>query len=284
MTDALLAADAALGEALYESCKKLKAVKFAAGVASFLCDEIIWLLLPTVMFVGSVCLQRDATAWARLLQEVCLTTAFEEALKGIFCRQRPPYARQSTFTCLPFEHYSFPSGHTLRASFLAVRCAAVLPLLMVGATNIPQMQLAMYVWVLSAAWSRVALGKHFPSDVVVGITIGAFLGQLSSSTLHLIISTMVAPFLLGEAFFLAAFKKYRPKGYFVHVGLAMVGIVAQFFTLDLPSPVPHVVERRIVQTQAVLGPLLIVWLSLQQLFTSQAESEKEGSAYLKLED
>jgi len=216
---------------------------------------------------------------------VCLALAIEEAMKGIFCRQRPQYARQSTFTCLPFEHYSFPSGHALRASFLAFRGAAVLPLVVtVGTTDVPKIEFAMTTWVLSAAWSRVALGKHFPSDVAAGVAIGSFLGQLPSSTLHLIISCVIAPFLLGEAFFLAAFKKYRPAGYCVHVGLAMVGIVSQFSTVDLASPVPHVVQIHIVHVQAVLGLLLLVWLSLQQLFTSQVESEKSADAYLKLED
>jgi len=285
MQNSVFAADAALGQLLHGSCKSFKAARIAAHIASFMCDEIVWFLLPSLMFVGSLCLHHDATTWARLLQEVCLALALEESLKGIFCRQRPPYARQNTFTCLPFEHYSFPSGHTLRASFLAFRCATVLPLVVaVDTISFHFVELAMTIWVLSAAWSRVALGKHFPSDVVAGVVIGAFFGQLSSPTLSFIISCMVAPFLLGEAFVLAAFKKYRPPGYYVHVGLAMVGIASQFFTLDLSSPLPHVVQVHIVQTQAVLGPLLLIWLLLQHLFAGEeVQSEKIASAYLKLD-
>lgn len=35
----------------------------------------------------------------------------------------------------------------------------------------------MFLWVLTCCVSRVALGKHFPGDVVAGVCIGAVIGK-----------------------------------------------------------------------------------------------------------
>lgn len=274
--DRIVLADAWLGEALFDSCKKVKLFRYVAGVISYTCDEIVWFSIPTVMFVGRLCLRQDATIWAGFFQEVCLVTAVEEVLKGTFRRQRPPYSKQSSFTCLPFEHYSFPSGHILRTSFIAYRGASVMA--MGGAQK-----LSLGLWIAAAAWSRVGLGKHFPSDVAGGMILGVLLGTLPSRTLHAIISCSVAPFLLGEAWFLGIFRKFRPKGYFIHVGLALVGIASQFFTLTLAPDLPLILRKRIVEAQAVLGPLLLIWLIAERMLRPREDGDKNGDAYLKLD-
>lgn len=66
---------------------------------------------------------------------------------------------------------SFPSGHSASAAAFAVAVGDLLPALKVpvrGAASV-------------VAFSRVYTGVHYPSDVLVGATVGALLGRLAST-------------------------------------------------------------------------------------------------------
>jgi undecaprenyl-diphosphatase len=69
----------------------------------------------------------------------------------------------------PLDEYSFPSGHTLHAvSFSLVALAWY-----------PQLILLLLPLTILIAASRVVLGLHYPSDVVVASLIGFALAELS---------------------------------------------------------------------------------------------------------
>ena len=68
------------------------------------------------------------------------------------------------------ESTSFPSGHSASAAAFATAVGDVLP-----AAALPLRAAAAVV-----AFSRVYTGVHYPSDVVVGATVGALLGRLTS--------------------------------------------------------------------------------------------------------
>lgn len=71
---------------------------------------------------------------------------------------------------------SFPSGHSASAAAFAVAVGDVLP-----ALRLPLGAAASVV-----GFSRVYTGVHYPSDVLVGATVGALLGRLTSRVaLHL---------------------------------------------------------------------------------------------------
>jgi undecaprenyl-diphosphatase len=72
-------------------------------------------------------------------------------------------------TLLPPDQFSFPSGHTITAfAFtLAVGCFC------------PHLMGILLFCALSVATSRIMLGMHFLSDVVVGAMLGAGLGYTS---------------------------------------------------------------------------------------------------------
>jgi membrane-associated phospholipid phosphatase len=98
-------------------------------------------------------------------------------MKLIFARPRPEVIPQ------PLGSFSFPSGHTMSATGLAVSLVVVLwptrwrvPALVVGT-----------VWAVGVGLTRVYLGYHFPSDVlagwalslaVVGVTLLGFGGRV----------------------------------------------------------------------------------------------------------
>jgi undecaprenyl-diphosphatase len=69
----------------------------------------------------------------------------------------------------PLDAYSFPSGHTLHAVAFTVVALAYWPGL--APLLVP--------FTLATAASRVALGLHYPSDVLAGAALGALIGGAS---------------------------------------------------------------------------------------------------------
>ncbi len=90
------------------------------------------------------------------------------ALKQVFKRPRP-----CVYHCwadlLPPDQFSFPSGHSITAFAVAVSLGLFYPSLMPG----------LLFCAVSVAISRIMLGMHFLSDVVVGSSIGALLGYVA---------------------------------------------------------------------------------------------------------
>lgn len=91
-------------------------------------------------------------------------TILYKLLKTALVRERPfisfPVIRCAT---PPLDRYSFPSGHSLHAVCFNLLLLGYLPLL--GWLIVP--------FTISVLASRVVLGLHYPSDVVVGSLIGA---------------------------------------------------------------------------------------------------------------
>ncbi|AWL29888.1 phosphatase PAP2 family protein [Acinetobacter defluvii] len=68
----------------------------------------------------------------------------------------------------PLDHFSFPSGHTLHAVMTTVVLGYIQPLLL----------LIMMPFTILVALSRMVLGLHYPSDVIVGALIGATVASM----------------------------------------------------------------------------------------------------------
>jgi len=76
------------------------------------------------------------------------------------------------------DPHSFPSGHAARAFMLSVI------MLLTGFWGIG---LIMVVWALLVVISRVSLGVHYFSDVVVGGMVGVLMGTLAVGVFELIV-------------------------------------------------------------------------------------------------
>eukprot|EP00741_Cyanophora_paradoxa_P002450 tig00000076_g2375.t1 len=117
------------------------------------------LLFGTMYFAGDSAADVVATVvLGFLLDALCILL-----IKLVFKRERPPHNRPDYPFFGPDKH-SLPSGHTSRAFFIA--CWA---LHRVGWT---MRSLVLLLWAFGIGASRLALGRHYPSDVFLGSVLG----------------------------------------------------------------------------------------------------------------
>lgn len=131
-------------------------------------DGWLWGLVGmAILFTG------DAFRFRALGSAACAIAAgvlFFHKVKRIFCRTRPKDVEPHCWaTIVTRDQFSFPSGHSTTAFAAAVSIGSfypeIMPLLLILALNV--------------AVSRVIVGMHFMSDVVVGSATGALLGHVA---------------------------------------------------------------------------------------------------------
>ena len=93
----------------------------------------------------------------------------------VFQRTRPTYAEQGTFYSVIGECFSFPSGHTMRAFYVAFWLNHSL---FVKSLDLIQCRARdVLPWAIGVGIARVAKGRHYPLDVAVGAVVGSLLGH-----------------------------------------------------------------------------------------------------------
>ena len=91
-------------------------------------------------------------------------TLIYKLLKTKTVRPRPYQVHQVIRLCEhPLDHFSFPSGHTLHAVMVSITLGYIQPFLIT----------LLMPFTILVALSRMILGLHYPSDVLVGAAIGA---------------------------------------------------------------------------------------------------------------
>ena len=110
---------------------------------------------------------------ALIVSETFLASAFITlASKKIIKRERP-YLRYAQLEPVVFENsYSMPSGHTSTAFATATSLSLAYPKWYVIAPS--------FIWAGSVGYSRMHLGVHYPSDVLVGALVGSGSAYLTS--------------------------------------------------------------------------------------------------------
>lgn len=114
-----------------------------------------------------------------LIFSIVIQIAFQPVLKRIFSRTRP-YIRHKDLTnlMLPPDRFSFPSGHTMAAFSITF----------VFLFYFPPLFVPMVIFSSIIGISRIYLGLHYPSDVLIGVVLGyisAWLGVQLSLVVYL---------------------------------------------------------------------------------------------------
>lgn len=144
--------------------------KHLFAAVSRLGDGGLWLALALALLVlgGS----RGVECVVHMLIAGSIALSVYKLCKRCASRPRPCATLRNLHVCVPpLDEYSFPSGHTLHAvAFTTIAVA-----------YFPDLSLALVPFAVLTALSRVALGLHYPSDVLGGAAIGAGVALLSFS-------------------------------------------------------------------------------------------------------
>lgn len=137
-------------------------------LATRLGDGWLWYALGIVLLIygGEHRFQAVGAAAAAAFMGIVLF----QTLKKKSRRRRPCEIEPHCWSqILPPDKYSFPSGHSITAFAIAVSIGMFYP----------ELQPPLIAAALLIAFSRIVLGMHFLSDVVVGSLIGVFLALAS---------------------------------------------------------------------------------------------------------
>lgn len=112
---------------------------------------------------------RRAQVWLVMVIVPIGSVGLTESLKAIFRLARPDVVG----AVAPFEDsYSFPSGHTLNSTAIIGALAYLTCWLVRRAWVRVAAVAAVTAWAMAMGLSRVYLGHHWPSDVLLGWTLG----------------------------------------------------------------------------------------------------------------
>lgn len=144
---------------------------------------------PVVLVLQAVSWLGNGLFWYALMLALLLADAHGAAMPvlhmafvGAVCTCCYKMVKHSTVRSRPYQvnplvsagaavldRFSFPSGHTLHAiAFSLVACAYY-----------PGLWIILWPFALVTAVSRVALGLHYPSDVIAGGALGALIAGAS---------------------------------------------------------------------------------------------------------
>lgn len=133
-------------------------------------DGPVWYLLMSALPVYALATQTSKGFYAggSLMVAGLIGLMVYRFLKTRLARERPFISHQD-INCqnVPLDRYSFPSGHTLHAVMFATIALAWFPAL--AGLLVPLTCLI--------AVSRLVLGLHYPTDVVVGALLGFGVAQ-----------------------------------------------------------------------------------------------------------
>jgi membrane-associated phospholipid phosphatase len=145
-------------------------------------DELLYLLSYTTTFIsigliltiGIISYIKKSrplrVVFLKMLAVLIIAATVSFTLKNLIIRERPFITYPDIEKLSEAGSSSFPSGHTLETFAIAVAFSILLP--------IKKYIIPVFIWATLVAYSRMALGVHYPSDVLGGMVIGSLIGWL----------------------------------------------------------------------------------------------------------
>ncbi|MDP9054631.1 MAG: phosphatase PAP2 family protein [Acidobacteriota bacterium] len=128
-------------------------------------DGWLWSAVGAILYLFGGPRRLDALSAG--FESVAAGQAAFFVLKRLIGRERPCAVEPHCWSVmLPHDRFSFPSGHTMTAFAIAFSLGLYYPALLVG----------LVFCAASVGVSRVILGLHYVSDVLVGAMIGTAIG------------------------------------------------------------------------------------------------------------
>ena len=147
----------------------LNRIESLDGMLQWLTAATTYISLGMIILVMAVHRFRNP-GWRMALQlavVLILSALLTALLKEIFARERPFYSHEMVQKLTDGGGHSFPSGHSLEVFAVAMTMGLLFK--------------NTYVWIICIFWamligySRVALGVHYPGDVLGGMITGIIL-------------------------------------------------------------------------------------------------------------
>lgn len=139
---------------------------------SFITTYITISILLTILIVG---IRKKSVAmrmkFFKLLSVFAASAIVSLTIKNLFFRQRPFASYPDIVKLSEAGSSSFPSGHTMEAFAIAFAFSTLFP-------N-PQFIIPIYLWAIMVGYSRMALGVHYPLDIIGGIMLGTLVSFLT---------------------------------------------------------------------------------------------------------
>jgi len=147
-------------------------VRHPFAVVSRLGDGLFWYCL--IALLPAIYGQMGLLAGLHMLATGGIALVLYKSVKALTRRERPcRHASDIVALVPPLDRYSFPSGHTLHAVSFST----------VAIYYFPQLAWLLMPFTALVAGSRVILGLHYPSDVLVAMLMGLTLSVGSISLL-----------------------------------------------------------------------------------------------------
>ena len=130
---------------------------------------MIWFIIGIVIFIWEE-IKDKRTLFALILSGIFSLLLGEFGIKNLIRRLRPQFTVPSTIIPFDVSHsFSFPSGHAT----IAFAAAFIL------AKKHKKIAWVYYLLATLISFSRIYLGKHYPSDILAGMLLGLLIGYMS---------------------------------------------------------------------------------------------------------
>ncbi|EFJ06246.1 hypothetical protein SELMODRAFT_135728 [Selaginella moellendorffii] len=149
--------------------------RFVLRLLEFSGDGVFWIVAIAALACAAPSSPQLQLLVPDLMLGFVLDVLLVASIKTIVRRPRPIY-NKGMYVISSVDHWSFPSGHSSRALFMALLEFVV------------TVEFLALSWAVATAISRVLLGRHYVMDVFVGSILGvleaAVVDKFSHATLH----------------------------------------------------------------------------------------------------